>query len=540
MDDELKLKLAAALDPRAKGAKGPTDPAVTAALENDPDAVVYLRELRTIESALSHWPLRERSDSEWASHSEAIVRALERESSTAKGRARPDVEAQDPTAIPAFDDENTMESQPAMSEPNDQDPDLDSLAALTRTSLGPGAIPSIPPRSAGASITDDIDETSSGLVDIKQLAAMARQDAEARASLPPTAETPAVAPADTVSEKKTEPTKTAGASTTTTTPKRDDVMVSPTRATPAKVIESAPKKSNTGPLWALGGVALSAAAFFLFSSSRSASPTTPEMTSEPTSQAAPSTPSAASTTVTESAPPTAVAPEPSAAPPAPPAPSTAEAQPSAVPAPAAEQAPPSSATDESAAREESRARAHRTATASATPRPQAHAAAETPTPAAAPVVAQAPAPTTPAAAPARAAAPAAATGGTPSARPTSIDDLMGQVAPGANTAPAASAPAAQPDLPERLNRSAITHTLAPLNGAVRACAQGQTGTAPVNITIGNDGAVRNAVLSGQFAGTPVGQCITNTVRRAHFPQFRHPTQTVMYPFVILPPGPGAH
>ncbi|MEZ4391957.1 MAG: hypothetical protein R3A48_12745 [Polyangiales bacterium] len=74
-----------------------------------------------------------------------------------------------------------------------------------------------------------------------------------------------------------------------------------------------------------------------------------------------------------------------------------------------------------------------------------------------------------------------------------------------------------------------------LNSAVRACAQGQTGTAPVAIVIGNDGAVRSANVSGQFAGSPVGSCIAGVVNRAHFPRFRANSISVTWPFVILPP-----
>ncbi len=89
------------------------------------------------------------------------------------------------------------------------------------------------------------------------------------------------------------------------------------------------------------------------------------------------------------------------------------------------------------------------------------------------------------------------------------------------------------DLPERLDRMQITRALSPLNGAVRACGSGETGTAPVAIVINNDGTVRSATVSGQFAGTPVGDCINSVVRRAHFPAFRSPTQNVMYPYVIM-------
>ncbi|MEZ4406310.1 MAG: hypothetical protein R3A52_07535 [Polyangiales bacterium] len=528
MDDDLRLKIAASLDAVADA---PMDPAVARALESDPDAVAYARELRAIESALTRWPTPERAAAEWDARAEALLAALGPEP---KGRRRSGVEARDPLAFPTFDDENPMESQPAMSEPNDHDPDLDNLTALTRTSLGPGAIPSTPPRSLGGSITDDIDDTSSGLVDIKQLAEMARKEAEAEAAkpAPATREVPKTQPiAQAEIEKKIEAKST----------KKDDVMVTPARAASPTVAEPPPKRANTGPLWALGGVALTAGAFFLFNGTRSESPTTPAMNAETPAATAPATPEATTAPApTPSAEPSAAAPEPAPAAPA-------EAAPESAPTPAPVVAAPPPAAPEPAptpAREEARARAHHTTTTAAAPtpppppraepRPEPHAAREAPR--AAPATTQA-APAAPAA-PSRPAASTGAAGGG-EGRPQSIDELMGRVAPGARpAAPAAAAPAAQPDLPERLNRSAITGTLAPLNGAVRACAQGQTGTAPVNITIGNDGNVRNAALSGQFAGTPVGECITGVVRRAHFPQFRNPTQTVMYPFVILPPGPG--
>ena len=92
-------------------------------------------------------------------------------------------------------------------------------------------------------------------------------------------------------------------------------------------------------------------------------------------------------------------------------------------------------------------------------------------------------------------------------------------------------------LPERLGRAQITGVLSPLTRAVRSCAHGQPGTAPVAIVIGNNGAVRSATVSGQFAGTPIGECIAAVVRRAHFPAFQAPVQNMMFPYVINPPRP---
>jgi serine/threonine-protein kinase len=98
----------------------------------------------------------------------------------------------------------------------------------------------------------------------------------------------------------------------------------------------------------------------------------------------------------------------------------------------------------------------------------------------------------------------------------------------------AEEPANTPDLPERPTRSQITAVLTRLNGAVRACAQEQTGTAPVVITIDNNGTVRSAIVSGPFAGSAEGACIANVVRNARFQPFRAPQATLTWPFVILP------
>jgi hypothetical protein len=57
----------------------------------------------------------------------------------------------------------------------------------------------------------------------------------------------------------------------------------------------------------------------------------------------------------------------------------------------------------------------------------------------------------------------------------------------------------------------------------------------VAVVIANDGSVRSAAVSGQFAGGPIGDCIQGVVSRAHFPAFRANESRVTWPFVILPP-----
>jgi hypothetical protein len=53
--------------------------------------------------------------------------------------------------------------------------------------------------------------------------------------------------------------------------------------------------------------------------------------------------------------------------------------------------------------------------------------------------------------------------------------------------------------------------------------------------ISNDGSVSSANVSGQFAGSAAGECISGVVGRAHFPRFRANEVRITYPFVILPP-----
>ncbi len=113
--------------------------------------------------------------------------------------------------------------------------------------------------------------------------------------------------------------------------------------------------------------------------------------------------------------------------------------------------------------------------------------------------------------------------------------MMNRITGGGAAAAPAAAAAPSAELPERPTRSQMTAVLSGLNGPIRTCANGQTGTAPVAIVIGNDGAVRSANVSGQFSGTPVGECIAGVVRRAHFPAFRAQQVNITYPYVILPP-----
>jgi hypothetical protein len=113
-------------------------------------------------------------------------------------------------------------------------------------------------------------------------------------------------------------------------------------------------------------------------------------------------------------------------------------------------------------------------------------------------------------------------------------------APGQPTAaPAQPAAPAQDALPQP-NRQQITRAMGRVSGAVRACANGQTGMAMMRVTFVSDGSVSNVTTSGgPFAGTPAAACMENAVRSARVPAFTNPNVSINYPFVIQPPDPGA-
>ena len=68
--------------------------------------------------------------------------------------------------------------------------------------------------------------------------------------------------------------------------------------------------------------------------------------------------------------------------------------------------------------------------------------------------------------------------------------------------------------------------------AVSACGAGEHGVATVQVTIAASGHVSNAVVSGPFAGTPVGSCIARAVRTATVSPFTRPTFSLTFPFRI--------
>ncbi len=56
--------------------------------------------------------------------------------------------------------------------------------------------------------------------------------------------------------------------------------------------------------------------------------------------------------------------------------------------------------------------------------------------------------------------------------------------------------------------------------------------ASVALTIAGSGRVSNANVTGQFAGTPTGECVAKAVKKATFPRFKGAALSIVYPFAL--------
>jgi predicted Zn finger-like uncharacterized protein len=144
--------------------------------------------------------------------------------------------------------------------------------------------------------------------------------------------------------------------------------------------------------------------------------------------------------------------------------------------------------------------------------------------AAAPVVAAAPAP----------AAPAPKKGG---GKKDELDDLLNNASPD-KPAPKHSAPreeaASDSNLPDQLDKGAIVGGMSKIKAKVADCyVQFKVpGLANVSVTIGHNGRISSASVSGSFSGTPTGSCVEKAVKQASFGQFKGSPQTINYPFML--------
>lgn len=115
---------------------------------------------------------------------------------------------------------------------------------------------------------------------------------------------------------------------------------------------------------------------------------------------------------------------------------------------------------------------------------------------------------------------------------TPIDNMLDQALSGAKREPTPSAPAPTV-LPQTPSRDDVINSMGVLVPAIRGCAQGQSGLAPMSIVVLSDGRVESAALNGgPFQGTASGRCMEGVVRRARFPRFKQANFRVQFPFAV--------
>jgi hypothetical protein len=109
-----------------------------------------------------------------------------------------------------------------------------------------------------------------------------------------------------------------------------------------------------------------------------------------------------------------------------------------------------------------------------------------------------------------------------------LDDALAQRATGR----AAATPSAAV-LPQVPAREDVIKSMSVLVLAIRGCAQGASGMAPISMVVRNDGHVESAALSGgPFVGTASGRCMEGVARRARFPRFQQQRLHLQFPFSI--------
>lgn len=82
------------------------------------------------------------------------------------------------------------------------------------------------------------------------------------------------------------------------------------------------------------------------------------------------------------------------------------------------------------------------------------------------------------------------------------------------------------------SRTDVLNGLDRVRSNVQACAEGRNGVAEVDLTIAANGIVTNALVGGDFGGTPQGSCIARAVRKARFPTFKQDRYRVLFPYVL--------
>jgi hypothetical protein len=94
-------------------------------------------------------------------------------------------------------------------------------------------------------------------------------------------------------------------------------------------------------------------------------------------------------------------------------------------------------------------------------------------------------------------------------------------------------PPALGESPESPSRVDVALALGRLWPRLQACFEEEGAPTPVvlKLTVTSSGHVANAALSGDLAGTPVGDCLTEVARTASLRAFRREKVTITFPFL---------
>lgn len=108
-----------------------------------------------------------------------------------------------------------------------------------------------------------------------------------------------------------------------------------------------------------------------------------------------------------------------------------------------------------------------------------------------------------------------------------FDDLLKEA--GVKDGPKAAKPVLEK---KSLSGGDFKNGMAGITSKAQACYAGTQGTAAVKLTVGPDGHVTKASVSGAFAGTPVAACVEAAVRSATFPAWDGGPQSFGYSFLL--------
>lgn len=101
--------------------------------------------------------------------------------------------------------------------------------------------------------------------------------------------------------------------------------------------------------------------------------------------------------------------------------------------------------------------------------------------------------------------------------------------------PSMDAPAVDPTLPERLDRGQVLRAIRRHFSKVKDCRRLEpdiSGQVTVRFTVNGNGRVSGTKTTGQYANTPIGNCVAQKVRAIRFPRFSGTPFPINFPFSL--------